>query len=83
MQVLAQNSGFDSQDTIVALLEAYQEGNLVGLDIDTGEAMSPADTGVWDNYRVKRQILHSATVIASNLLNVDEILRAGRSSLKE
>jgi T-complex protein 1 subunit zeta len=38
--------------------------------------------GIIDNYRVKRQIVHSATIIASNLLLVDEIMRAGLSSLK-
>ena len=44
--------------------------------------MDPVTAGVWDNYRVKRHMIHSAAVIASNLLSVDEILRAGRSSLK-
>ena len=32
--------------------------------------------------RVKRQMINSCTVIASNLLLVDEIMRAGMSSLK-
>lgn len=32
--------------------------------------------GIYDLYRVKRQILHSATVLASQLLLVDEVLRA-------
>ena len=32
--------------------------------------------------RVKRQMVNSCTVIASNLLLVDEIMRAGMSSLK-
>jgi chaperonin GroEL (HSP60 family) len=39
----------------------------------------PADMmvdGILDLYRVKRQILHSATVLASQLLLVDEVLRA-------
>lgn len=82
-KVLAQNSGLDAQDTIVTLQEEYASaGQPVGLDINTGEALIPADTGIVDNYRVKRQILHSSTVIASNLLLVDEIMRAGMSSLK-
>ena len=34
------------------------------------------------NCRVKRQMVNSCTVIASNLLLVDEIMRAGMSSLK-
>jgi T-complex protein 1 subunit zeta len=70
----------------------------VGLDIQTGEPCDPSVEGIWDNYRVKRQMLHSrfvvrlftslvltilrSSVIAVNLLSTDEILRAGRSSLK-
>jgi T-complex protein 1 subunit zeta len=70
----------------------------VGIDLKTGEPFDPTVEGVWDNYRVKRQMLHSwwvvlkskstvsygclSSVIAVNLLSTDEILRAGRSSLK-
>lgn len=30
--------------------------------------------GIWDNYRVKRHLIHSAAVIASNLLITDEMM---------
>ncbi|XP_029041239.1 T-complex protein 1 subunit zeta [Osmia bicornis bicornis] len=82
-KTLAVNSGFDAQDTIVKL---FEEGNTlgepVGLDISTGEALKPVDAGIYDNYNVKKQIINSCTIIASNLLLVDEIMRAGMSSLK-
>ncbi|EDV20134.1 uncharacterized protein TRIADDRAFT_38421 [Trichoplax adhaerens] len=82
-KALAQNSGLDAQDAIVKLQEEYQtNGTCVGLDLVSGDAIIPADCGIWDNYRVKRQLLHSCTVIASNLLLVDEVMRAGMSSLK-
>lgn len=82
-KVLAVNSGFDSQDSMVKLLEAARAGDvIVGLDVDTGEPLIPADRGIYDNYTVKKQIINSCTVIASNLLLVDEIMRAGLSSLK-
>lgn len=82
-KVLAQNAGFDPQDSIVKIQEAYAlNGPLVGLDLESGEPTVPADMGIFDNYRVKKQILHSCTVIASNLLLVDEVMRAGLSSLK-
>ena len=81
-KVLAQNSGFDPQESIVKLqvswwypLPGDNRGHLtanthmqdeyssvgqpVGIDLSSGEAMLPADEGVWDNYRVKRQLLHS------------------------
>ena len=72
-----------------------------------GEPMVPQEEGVWDNYRVKKQLLHSwwvtsfnllhtptlvslpptlcssSSTIASNLLLVDEIMKAGMSSLKQ
>ncbi|XP_031553260.1 T-complex protein 1 subunit zeta-like [Actinia tenebrosa] len=82
-KTLAKNSGFDSQETIVKLQEEYAGSNTpVGVDLSSGEALNPADAGIWDNYRVKRQLLNSCTVIAGNLLLVDEIMRAGMSSLK-
>ncbi|ESN95330.1 hypothetical protein HELRODRAFT_185978 [Helobdella robusta] len=82
-KVLAQNSGFDQQDTIVKLQEEFTSAKQpVGLDITTGEVLIPVDAGILDNYRVKRQIIHSCTVIATNLLLVDEMMRAGMSSLK-
>lgn len=58
--VLAINSGFDAQDTIVKLLEEGSTlGEAVGLDISTGEAMKPADAGIFDNCNVKKQIINS------------------------
>jgi len=82
-KTLALNSGFDAQECIVKLQEQFQEtGEAVGLDCNTGEACLPADEGIFDNYCVKRNMLHSASVIASQLLLVDEVMRAGMSSLK-
>jgi T-complex protein 1 subunit zeta len=82
-KVLAVNSGYDSQDTIVKLQEeAELSPDPIGLDVTTGEPMKPVDMGVYDNYIVKKQIINSCTVIASNLLLVDEVMRAGMSSLK-
>ncbi|KAJ6500005.1 chaperonin Cpn60/TCP-1 family [Mycena vitilis] len=81
-KTLAQNGNFDVQNAIVALQDEQAEGNIVGIDLVTGEPFDPTVEGIWDNYRVKRQMLHSCSVIAVNLLSTDEILRAGRSSLK-
>lgn len=78
-KVLAVNGGFDSQDTIVTLQEEHANGHVVGIDLKTGEPCDPALEGVWDNYRVVRHMMHSCSVIASNLLLVDEMMRAGRN----
>jgi len=82
-KVLAQNAGYDSQEVMVKLLEeGANSGQAVGVDCNSGEAILPQDQGIYDNYRVKKQMINSCTVIASNLLLVDEIMRAGMSSLK-
>eukprot|EP00127_Corallochytrium_limacisporum_P004681 Clim_evm35s172 gene=Clim_evmTU35s172 len=81
-KTLANNAGYDPQDIKVKLLAEYANGHESGLDLATGEPLDPVAEGIWDNYRVKRQILHSSVVIASNLLLVDEMMRAGRTSLK-
>ncbi|KFW96608.1 T-complex protein 1 subunit zeta, partial [Phalacrocorax carbo] len=82
-KVLAQNSGYDPQETLVKVQTEHAEsGQLTGVDLNTGEPMVAAAAGIWDNYNVKKQLLHSCTVIASNILLVDEIMRAGMSSLK-
>ena len=81
-KTLATNAGLDSQDMTVMLLEEYSKGNIVGLDLSTGDVLDPKLEGIWDNYRVIRHLLNSCSVIASNILLVDEIMRAGRTSLK-
>jgi len=80
---LAQNSGYDRQEVTVKLQAEYGKSKVpVGIDLNTGEPMNPATAGVWDNFRVKRQLLNSCTAIAGNILLVDEVMKAGMSSLK-
>ena len=75
-KVLAQNSGFDLQETLVKIQAEHSESSqLVGVDLNTDEPMVAAEAGIWDNYCVKKQLLHSCTVIATNILLVDEIMR--------
>ncbi|KAK2703701.1 hypothetical protein QYM36_017860 [Artemia franciscana] len=82
-KVLAQNSGFDPQDTIVKLEQEYKKlDQPVGLDVSSGEPMLPIETGVVDNFCVVEQMIRAGTGVATNLLLVDEIMRAGLSSLK-
>lgn len=78
-KVLAENSGFDPIDTIIKLQEEFAKGHTVGLDLASGEPMDPQEEGIWDQYRVIRQILHSSSVVATQILLVDEIMKAGKS----
>jgi len=78
-KTLAENSGLDIQDTIINVKDEHEEnGQPVGIDLTTGDAILPAQLGIWDCYRVKRQFLHLSTVLATQLLLVDEVMRAGR-----
>ncbi|CAF0829512.1 unnamed protein product [Didymodactylos carnosus] len=82
-KAVAQNAGHDQQDTIVKLQHEYANSKMpVGVDVTSGEPMDPKSAGIYDNYRVKKQLIHSSTSIATNLILVDEILRAGLSSLR-
>jgi len=81
-KTLALNSGFDPQENVLKVEEEYAAGHVVGLDLVTGEPMDPVAEGVWDLYRVKRQFLQSAAVIAQQLLLVDVIIRAGKGASK-
>lgn len=86
-KTLAANSGLDQQDALMKLLEEVEQGmasdDKIGIEIATGGVMIPADEGIFDNYSVKKQFLHLAPLIASKLLLVDEIIRAGRSMGKD
>lgn len=77
-KTLANNSGLDAQGALISLLEEGSKGAVVGLDVETGKPMLPAKAGIWDNHRVKKQLLHLGTLIAVKLLLVDEVIRAGR-----
>ncbi|KAI9752025.1 MAG: T-complex protein 1 subunit zeta [Lichina confinis] len=75
-KTLAANSGHDIQDAVVTLQDEHAEGNVVGLNLATGEAMDPVLEGVYDSFRVLRNSIASSAGIASNLLLCDELLKA-------
>ncbi|KAF9625551.1 hypothetical protein IFM89_024324 [Coptis chinensis] len=81
-KTLAENSGLDTQDVIISLTAEHENGNVVGLNLQTGEPLNPEMEGIFDNYSVKRQLINSGPVIASQLLLVDEVIRAGRNMRK-
>ncbi|MCP8719516.1 MAG: T-complex protein 1 subunit zeta [Asgard group archaeon] len=82
-KTLAANAGLDQLDTISNCQDEIIDGHIVGVDLKSGEPMDPTVEGIWDSYRVVRNAVSAATGIASNLLLCDELLKAGRSSLKE
>jgi len=78
-KTLAENAGYDAQETLMKMQESHAAGSsAVGFNIDDGEPLDPSVTGIWDNYRVKHQMLDSAAIISAQLLLVDEVIRAGK-----
>lgn len=84
-KTLATNAGYDSLETVSAVQDELADAgdNPVGIDLASGEPMDPTVEGIYDSFRVLRNSIASATSIASNLLLCDELLKAGRSSLKQ
>jgi T-complex protein 1 subunit zeta len=83
-KTLAENSGQDVQDSIIKLMDERNKTMLpVGLNCATGEPMLPVDGGIYDNFRVKRQCLFLSTVLATQLLLVDEVMKAGKQMGKQ
>jgi len=82
-RTLVSNAGHDQQEVLIKLLQETEKGKQVGVDLETGDVLDPMSSGIFDNYCVKKQFLHLGSIIASKLLLVDEIMRAGRSMGKK
>jgi len=83
-KTLAENSGLDVQDSIIKLQEEREKTNLpIGIDCNSGDPMLPVEAGIFDNFRVKRQSIYLATVLATQLLLVDEVMKAGKQMGKK
>ncbi|PPQ68280.1 hypothetical protein CVT24_005096 [Panaeolus cyanescens] len=75
--ILADNAGFDSSDLVTRLRAAHYEGQSdAGLDMDQGRIGSMRKLGVTESYKLKRQVVLSATEAAEMIIRVDDILRA-------
>lgn len=79
-KILAENSGFDVQDSLIKVEDEQENsGMAVGLDLLTGDTFLPSAEGIWDSYSVKRQSLQLSTVLSTQLLLVDEVMKAGKN----
>lgn len=61
---------------VAVLQDEHADGNVVGLDLVSGQPMDPILEGVFDSFRVLRNSIASSSGIASNLLLCDEMLKA-------
>lgn len=54
-RVLAENSGYDIQDTVLELLDAYKKDKVpVGINVEEKGVISPEKSGIYDNYIAKK-----------------------------
>ncbi len=82
-RVLAENSGFDAQECLLKALEATKkQGKPFGIDVDTGEVLGADARAIYDNVCVKRNFLNIAPALTEQLLQIDEIIRAGKQMSK-
>jgi thermosome len=74
-RTLAENSGFDTIDKVVALRKAHADGaKYAGLNVYTGEVVNMREAGVIEPLRVKTQAIKSATETAMLLVRVDDMM---------
>ncbi|KAI9452998.1 chaperonin Cpn60/TCP-1 family [Russula earlei] len=75
--ILADNAGYDSSDLVARLRAAHHQGRTdAGLNMNEGSIGSMKDIGVTESYKLKRQVVLSATEAAEMIIRVDDILRS-------
>ncbi len=75
--ILADNAGFDSSELVSRLRAAHFQGKSEsGLDMDEGDIKSMKELGITESYKLKRQVVLSATEATEMIVRVDTILRA-------
>lgn len=75
--IIADNAGYDSSELVAQLRAAHAAGNsTAGLDMRQGVVGNAEELGITEPWRVKNQILISATEAAEMILRVDDIITA-------
>ncbi|KAI7834359.1 chaperonin Cpn60/TCP-1 family [Kickxella alabastrina] len=73
--ILADNAGLDSADLVAKLRAAHYEGrSTTGLDLFNGDVIDVVGK-VTESFKLKRQVLLSASEAAEMILRVDDIIR--------
>ena len=83
-KAICKNSGIDAQESIIKVQKAYRDNKtLMGIDIAEGDPINPVNTGIFDNYCVKKSFLNIGPVLVQQLFMVDEVMRAGKQVNKD
>jgi len=75
--IIADNGGYDSSDLVAQLRAEHYKGNkTAGLDMTNGTVGDVAKLRIVESFKVKQQVLLSATEAAEMILRVDQIVKA-------
>ncbi len=75
--ILADNGGYDSSDLVSRLRSLHAQGSsTIGLDMYNGCVADMIELGVTESFKLKRQVLSSASEAAEMIIRVDDIIRA-------
>ncbi|CAO1621509.1 unnamed protein product [Jaminaea pallidilutea] len=75
--ILATNAGLDASDLVARLRAAHQQGQAdAGLNLDEGTVASMVERGVTESYKLKKQVILSASEASELILRTDAVLRA-------
>ncbi|WIA38539.1 hypothetical protein OEZ86_001857 [Tetradesmus obliquus] len=75
---IADNAGLDSADIVATLRAAHGAdpgASRMGVDVIAGAAGDMRELGIYESFKVKQQVLLSATEAAEMILRVDDIIR--------
>merc|ERR1719353_1497272 len=73
---IADNAGYDSAELIAGLRAKHHEGHHTwGLEMDKGELADMNELGICEAFKVKSQVLLSASEAAEMILRVDDIVQ--------
>jgi T-complex protein 1 subunit beta len=75
--IIADNAGFDSAQLVAELRAGHAAGNHnLGLDMEAGKVADVVDLGITESFKVKTQVVVSASEAAEMILRVDDILKS-------
>ena len=74
--IICDNAGLDSADMLSSLRASHAvQGSCAGVDINKGTVGDMHECGVFEAFRVKQQVLLSATEAAEMIIRVDDIIK--------
>ncbi|KAI9197329.1 chaperonin Cpn60/TCP-1 family [Polychytrium aggregatum] len=74
--ILADNAGYDSSDLVAQLRAAHNSGDsFAGLNMAEGTIGDMRELGITESFKLKKQVLLSASEAAEMILRVDDIIR--------